>query len=128
MGSYKLTDEELIELAQKEYEDSGEESFDVAYYQERFNITSGSYRIYLVMLYEHYRKWSIQPVSYLLFCDIIKVDRKANSCIFINREVCSLELGIIVGSYVRKRKKENKEKRLRQISGSKSKIERKDES
>lgn len=116
-----ISDEELLKAAlQKDESEDEEEWFDIKYYQERFNICNGTDKVYLKHLFYHYEKWSIDPVSFTLFCDIIKVRKKHHGAIYINKDKCTINLDQNLGSYVKHQKTKEKEKRLRQISSIKS--------
>ena len=121
MGSYKLTDEDLIELAkeglQEDYEDRG----DVKYYQESFLIMDGSNKIALEHLYHHYKRWSFDPLSIEVFLDFLKLQRKQKSICYIDKSVCNIDFLELIGDYVRKKREDQKEKRFRQVPGFKPK-------
>ncbi len=120
MAYCKLSDEELIELAQQEIEDDGD-SFDVSYYQERFSLFDGEYRVFVYHLYEHYKNWSVDPISLNIFKDMLKLNRKDSDSVFIDKERCNLDLDKLIGIYVKKERERQKEERLRKISSTKPK-------
>jgi len=113
MESSGLTDEQLIELALQESSEDLDERFDVGYYQEKHMIVDGSYKIYIAHLYNHYKNWSIDPISLEFFSDMIQLNKKDKNSFYINKETCNLDLNKIVGDYVKKERKSQKEKRFR---------------
>lgn len=121
MRSSKLTDEELLELAKLCDEDSDEEMWDIAYYQETFNIQNGEFKILITHLYSHYTKWSISPVKMEEFCKLLRIEKKTEEAVYMNRELCTIDISKVIGEYVREQKKNEKEERLRKISGIKPK-------
>lgn len=124
----ELTDEELLQaaLTKTESEDEDTDRLDVGYYQESHRIVDGIYRVFVPHLYFHYQRWSVSPIGLEVFYAILKLDRKLHKYIFINKELCTINLELNLGTYVRSKKKQEKEKRLRQISSLESKAERKD--
>lgn len=108
----QLTDEELIELASQDPED-GLPTNDVSYYQHMHCIVDGNTRVYTSHLYLHYYNFSSSPVSLQEFHDIIKLSKKSKSCLYLDNKLCNLDLGKLLGDYVRKKKKDKKEERLR---------------
>lgn len=121
MGSSKLTDEELIELAKQVEIDNDEDRYDVKYYQERFMIIDGTYRVYFIHLYNHYKKWSVDPIGLESFKDMIQLNRKSDKHCYLDREMCNLNLDKLLGEYVKEKRQAEKEKRLRQVSSFKPK-------
>lgn len=124
----KLTDEELIEIAKQqdaaqEYYDN---SFDIGYYQELHRLVDGKDKLYTEILYYHYKRWSANPVSLSLLHDMLKLNRKTSSALFIDKKTCTIDLDKILGAYVKDKKTKEKEKRFRQISGIEPKTKRKD--
>jgi hypothetical protein len=120
MAYSKLSDEELIELAQQQIEDDGDR-FDVAYYQERFSLFDGQYRVFIEHLYAHYQNWSIDPIGLEIFKDMLNLSRKDKDSVFIDKEMCILDLDKLIGTYVKKERERQKEERLRKVSGTKPK-------
>jgi hypothetical protein len=116
----ELTDEELLELASVRSEQD-DDSMDVGYYQESHRIVDGNYKVYAPHLYYHYKKWSISPIGLEVFYAILKLDRKIHKYIFINKELCTINLELNLGSYVRSKKSKEKKERLGQIPCIKSK-------
>jgi hypothetical protein len=109
----KLTDEELIELAIQEftqYEEST--SFDVPFYQQIHSIIDGKNKVYLSHLYYHYKKWSIDPVEFRMFCDTINIKRRTKDAIFIDKAFCTIDLDKNLGNYVKSKKNRKKETRV----------------
>jgi hypothetical protein len=113
MESSKLTDEQLIDLALQETNEEANENFDISYYQQSHMIYDGSFKIYKRHLYNHYRKWSIDPISLVLFSDMIQLNKKDKNYFYINKEKCNIDLNKVVGDYVKKERKDQKEKRFR---------------
>jgi len=113
MESSKLTDEQLIDLALQETNEEANENFDILYYQQSHMIYDGSFKIYKRHLYSHYRKWSIDPISLALFSDMIQLNKKDKNYFYINKETCNIDLNKVVGDYVKKERKDQKEKRFR---------------
>lgn len=117
----ELTEQELIELAKKEIDqDYYDNSFDVGYYQQSHQITDGDYRLYTHYLYHHYTKWSSSPISIQFFLEYLKLNKKDNKSIYINKELCNINVDILIGEYVKKERKEQKEKRIRKIPSTES--------
>jgi len=114
----KLTDEELIELAKQEEIDQEyyDNSFDIGYYQESHMIADGKHKVFNSILYHHYKSWSVSPVSLELFYSMLKLNRKTFTAIFIDKQLCNIDLNKVIGSYVKAKKVREKEKRIRQIS------------
>ena len=123
MVSYKLTDEELIALAQQVKEEDTE-SFDVGYFQERFNLCDGTHPVLIVHLYKFYKEWAFNPVNCDIFIDVLKLTKKDTDYIYIDRDKTTLDLDKLVGAYVKEYRKKQKEKRFREISSSKPKTKR----
>lgn len=119
MESHKLTDEELIALASQQIEND-DDTHDIGYYQERFRIIDGEYRVFIDHLYHHYKNWSSDPIGLNAFKDMLKLSRKDSTSVFINRDECSLNLYELVGTYVKKERESQKKERLRKISSTKS--------
>ena len=125
MESRKLTDEELIEIAKQQTEiDESEDRHDVGYYQERFRIIDGDYRVFVEHLYNQYKNWSIDPIGLNSFRDMLKLNRKDGTSVFINKDECCLNLDELIGDYVKKERQRQKEERLRKISSTKPKTKR----
>lgn len=124
MESSKLTDEELIKLANEITEEEEQEVWDLRYYQQNFNIISGTYKITTQHLYNHYTNWSIDPVNFNEFVDIINIDKKSTTDLYIDKSAINLNITRLIGEYVAKQKKEKKEERFRKISSIKSKVKR----
>jgi len=124
MESSKLTDKELLDLALSEEIEQDNDFHDVKYYQEKYLIVDGKYKYYTKHLYSHYKVWSVDPISLDIFHDMLQLNRKHKDSIFINKEMCNLDLDRIVGDYVKKERARQKEKRLRQISCSEPKTKR----
>ena len=123
MESSELTDEELIELAKiRDPEDTGD-CFDVKYYQDRFCISDGSYKIYFSHLYRHYKKWSISPISLDIFRDMLNLNKKTNIWCKINKEKCIINLDKLIGEYVKEEREKQKEKRFGKVPSFKPKTE-----
>lgn len=122
MESSKLTDEELIELAKKELEGSEDDDrMDIGYYQERFLLVDGNFKVYIDHLYKHYKNWSSDPISLSIFKDMLKLKRKNSISCFIDKDKCNLDLDKLVGDYVKEKRTGQKEKRLRQVPSFKPK-------
>lgn len=126
MQSYKPTDEELVELAKLCDENSDEDTWDINYYQQTFSIVDGDFRLLATHLYSHYKKWSLGAVNFEEFFNLLKLQKKVRGEVFINREVCTIDILKVIGEYVQEQKKIKKEERLRKISGTKSKAQRQD--
>ena len=123
MVSCKLTDEELIALAQQTKEEDTE-SFDVGYFQERFNIIDGNHPVLIAHLYTFYEQWAFNPISCSIFVDVLKLNKKDSDYIYIDKDKTELDLDKLVGAYVKNYRKKQKEKRFRKISSSKPKVKR----
>lgn len=123
MESSKLTDEELIELAKQETELDKEEDDvrDVKYYQERFTIKDGKYKVFFTHLYKHYHDWSSDPVSESIFKDFLNIKQKNNNFCCIDFESCTINIGKMIGDYVKEKRSRQKEKRFRQVPSFKPK-------
>ena len=121
MESSKLTDEELIEIANSGEIEESDEIWDVKYYQESTQIKDGSYRIYCKHLYEHYKSWSINPVRIELFIELLQLSRKDDKILYIDNLYTNINISKLIGEYVKKESKWKKEERFRKISGTKSK-------
>jgi hypothetical protein len=119
MESSKLTDEELIALALEESE-SDEDLLDVGYYQQLHLIKDGSYGMYTKYLYNHYKNWSFDATSLEIFVDMLKLKRKDVNFVYIDRQLCNIDISKLVGTYVKKERKKQKEERSRKISSTKS--------
>ena len=119
----KLTDEELIELAKQEdaQQDYYDNNFDIPYYQESNMVVDGSNKVYVEILYFHYKRWSISPISLSLFHNMLKLNRKTSNAIYIDKQSCTIDLNKVLGAYVKSKKSREKEKRIRQISSIKPK-------
>jgi len=113
MESFKLTDEQLIELALQESPDCSDDRFDVGYYQEKHMIVDGNYKICKAHLYNHYRNWSTDPISLEFFASMIQLNKKDKNSFYINKELCNLDLNKVVGDYVKEKRKGQKEERFR---------------
>jgi hypothetical protein len=125
MESRKLTDEELVEIAKQPTElDEENDRHDVGYYQERFCIRDGEERVFIDHLYNQYKGWSIDPIGLNAFADMLKLSRKDKISVYINKEMCSLNLDELIGSYVKKERERQKEERLRKVSSIKPKTKR----
>lgn len=120
MESYKLTDEELIEIANSQSISEDEEVWDIRYYQQTFNVTSGNYKMEINHMYHHYSNWSSSPVDVNQFVELLNLEKKKNG-LYINQHVCNFSIVNIVGDYVKKEKDTGKKERLRKISSTKSK-------
>jgi hypothetical protein len=120
MESRKLDDEELIALARQQ-EEWENDRFDVGYYQERFGLKDGDYRIFTAHLYAHYKNWSVDSISLEIFKDMLNLSRKDSSSVFIDKDNCSIDLDKLIGVYVKKERERQKEERSRKVSGIKSK-------
>jgi hypothetical protein len=122
MESRKLSDEELVEIAKQATElDADDDRHDVGYYQERFCIFDGDHRVFTNHLHLHYKSWSSDPIGLNAFQDMLKLNRKDKTSVYINKDLCSLNLDELIGNYVKKERERQKEARLRKISGIKSK-------
>ena len=124
MESSKLTDKELIDLALTEEVEQDNDFHDVKYYQEKHLIVDGKDKYYTKHLYDHYKTWSIDPISLDIFHDMLQLNKKFKDSVLINKDMCNLDLDKIVGDYVKKERNRQKEKRFRQISCSESKTKR----
>jgi hypothetical protein len=124
MESFKLTDEELIELAKNCNNNEDEEVWDVRYYQETFNITSGTFKLSIDIVYYHYKNWSVNPVSIEQFFELLKLEKKNFNYIHIDRKITNLNITKLIGDHVKVKKKSEKEERFRKISSVESKIKR----
>lgn len=125
MVSHKLTDEELIEIAKQQTElDQDDDRHDVGYYQERFRIIDGEYRVFVEHLYAQYKSWSSDPIGLNSFKDMLKLNRKDSTSVFIDKNECGLNLEELIGTYVKKERERQKEERFRKISSTKPKIKR----
>jgi len=113
------TDEELVELAKND-SDVGEDLHDVWYYQQSHSIFDGNYAILTNHLYFHYKKWSIDPIGLESFVDFLKLKNKNNKFILIDNTKCTIAIEKLIGDYVKKQRRVQKEERFRKISGSKS--------
>lgn len=107
----QLSDQELIELAMTD-PDEGIPLDDVTYYQHTYQIVDGKTRVYTAHLYSNYLKFSSNPVSLNYFHDIIKLTKKSRDCLYLDKNICTLDLDKILGDYVREKKIRKKEKRL----------------
>lgn len=124
MGSSKLTDEQLISLANECSNEEDFEAWDLRYYQESFNLNSGKYKIATDHLYYHYSNWSINPVDIDQFVDIINIDKKNKKDLYIDKNGTNINITKLIGEYVEEQKKIKKEERFRKISSIKSKTKR----
>jgi hypothetical protein len=123
MVSYKLTDEELIEIASSDSISDDEEVWDIRYYQQTFNIVDGNYKMEIDHIYHHYSNWSSNPVSIKQFVELLNLEKKTTG-LYINQHMCNFSIVNIVGDYVKKEKDAVKKERLRKISGIKPKAKR----
>jgi hypothetical protein len=114
-----LTDDELLELAKKDIEET-EDLHDVWYYQQSHCIFDGNYAILTNHLYFHYKNWSINPISLDIFIDFIKLNTKNKNFLLIDKNKCSIIVEKLIGDYVKNQRQIQKEKRFRKISSSKS--------
>lgn len=121
MESSKLTDEELVELAKLDQEDVDDDRLDVKYYQESHIIRDGDDYIFTKHLYDHYKKWSSDPINLSIFVDMLQLNKKDSIGLYIDRKLCNINLDKILGEYVKEERKRQKEERLRQISSIKPK-------
>lgn len=121
MESSKLTDDELIEIANSEDIEECDEIWDVKYYQESNQIKDGNYRIYYKHLYEHYKSWSINPVHLDLFIELLQLSRKDDKITYIDNLYTNINISKLIGEYVKKESKWKKEERFRKISSTKPK-------
>jgi hypothetical protein len=121
MESFKLTDEELVELAKLDQENVEDDRLDVKYYQECHIIVDGKDCIFTHHLYDHYKKWSSDPISLSIFVDMLQLNKKDTTSLYINKTSCNINLDRILGEYVKEERKRQKEERLRQVSGFKPK-------
>lgn len=119
MESSKLTDEQLIEIANSGEIEECDEVWDVKYYQESTQIKDGNYRIYCKHLYEHYKTWSINPVRMDLFIELLELSRKDDKIMYIDNLYTNINISKLIGGYVKKESKWEKEKRFRKISSTK---------
>jgi hypothetical protein len=126
MESRKLSDEELIELAKQTTELDDDDRHDVGYYQDRFCLFDGEYRVFVNHLYSHYKTWSVDPIGLNAFQDMLKLNRKDRTSVYINKDMCNLNLDELIGNYVKKEREKQKEERLRKVSGVKPKTKRQD--
>ena len=119
----KLTDEELVELAKQEdsQQDYYDNNFDIPYYQESHRIVDGNNKVYVDILYYHYKRWSSSPISLSLFHNMLKLNRKKSNSVYIDKQSCTIDLNKVLGAYVKSKKSREKEKRIRQISSIKPK-------
>lgn len=114
-----LTDDELLELARQALE-SDEDYHDVWYYQQHYSIVDGLDSIYTNHLFFHYKNWSVDSVSFDTFLDCLKLNNKNKKHVFIDKNKCVINLEKLIGDYVKKQRKVQKEERFRKISSSKS--------
>lgn len=122
MESSKLTDDELIELAQKELELLEQDTkLDVSYYQQLHSIKDGNHLVITNHLYQHYNKWSSDPVSLITFVDVIELHYKNEDFLKIDKQNCTIDLDKLLGEYVKKERRKEKEKRFRKVSCTKPK-------
>lgn len=113
----ELTEEELIELAKQEIDqDYYDNSFDIRYYQQSHQIVDGDYRMYFHYIYDHYSNWSHDPISKDIFLEYINLKTKDSTAIYINKEQCSIDTDKLIGNYVKKERKKQKEKRTGKVS------------
>lgn len=111
----ELTDGELIQSALRPSE-LDEDSHDVRYYQQSHMLVDGDYKVHIQHLYFHYQNWSSSPISMAIFYDILNLSRKVKNTIFINKNLCTINLELNLGNYVRHQKSKEKKERLRQVS------------
>lgn len=123
MGSSELSDEELLELAKQDtlFEDDDLEKVDVMYYQAKFNIKDGNYKVYLEHIYYSYKKWSSSPTSIETFSSFLNLKRKNNIFCYIDKQSCKLNILKLIGAYVKEKRANQKEKRFRQVPSFKPK-------
>jgi len=114
-----LTDDELLELAKQDL-DSDEDSHDIWYYQQQYSIVDGLDSIYTNHLFYNYKNWSLDPVCFDIFLDCLKLNNKNKKHVFIDKNKCTINLEKLIGDYVKKQRKIQKEERFRKISSSKS--------
>lgn len=114
----ELSDEELIVLAKKS-NDQEEDLHDVWFYQQHNDIVDGKESIHSKHLYFHYKEWSLDPVTFLVFIECLKLKNKNINYIYLNKLNCKIDINKLVGDYV-KSQKNKKKKRLRKVSSIKS--------
>lgn len=120
MVSSKLTNEQIVQIAQQTIDESTELD-DATIFMMEHKIVSGGYSITCPLFYKYYCHFSTNPLEYSEFC--VKLEDVLYDALFKVKKEC-LDMEILERIILSEAKEKVKKKRSGQVSSFKPKIKR----